>query len=556
MRDRVLGECKRRLLLGAAIFLIGGLAAGCSSNTARFDDSIFTGSTPNQREIIGPALNQPYPGDVASSASAEQAASNSRYRPSVDGNSVGHSDLGPVTASSLPPADGTGRAAAPPHSTRVASLPAPSRMETAQPLPLPDRPPVGDSDDGRQDRLSRSASRDRGPGGWSRVGGTVITTVDGDTVYDMSRRFGVPVKAILQANGMASASALRAGQRVVIPTYTYSRNAKVSVVDDKERREATPERGSHDARVRTPEHVAVLPQPPRIRDHEVGRQVASLDAHAAIPAEHPEPSPRMHEAETSHQAHETASAAPQAGGNYTVQSGDSLYAIAKKTGVRVEQIKEANHLSSGILRIGQTLAIPNGARTALARKEIASANPASVDSVKTDAGGPAKATPDGGASNRHLGSYTPPAKDDKKIAAINHNSANVAAPDSTGIGKMRWPVRGRVISTYGSSTVNGTNDGINIAVPEGTPVKAAENGVVIYAGNGLKEFGNTVLIRHEDGLVTVYGNASKLEVSRGEKVRRGQEIALSGMTGSVTTPQLHFEVRKNSAPVNPGTYLE
>jgi murein DD-endopeptidase MepM/ murein hydrolase activator NlpD len=120
---------------------------------------------------------------------------------------------------------------------------------------------------------------------------------------------------------------------------------------------------------------------------------------------------------------------------------------------------------------------------------------------------------------------------------------------------MRWPVRGRVISAYGKGSGR-SNDGIDIAVPEGTPVKAAENGVVIYAGDGLKDFGNTVLVRHDDGLVTVYGHASNLEVKRGDKVKRGQEIARSGMTGTTDAPKLHFEVRKDSAPVDPSTYLE
>ena len=120
---------------------------------------------------------------------------------------------------------------------------------------------------------------------------------------------------------------------------------------------------------------------------------------------------------------------------------------------------------------------------------------------------------------------------------------------------MRWPVRGRVISNYGAG--GGKNgDGIDIAVPEGTSVKAAENGVVIYAGDGLKEFGNTVLVRHENGLVTFYGHASELKVARGEKVKRGQEIARSGMSGTTDMPKLHFEVRKNSSPVDPSTFLE
>ena len=93
-------------------------------------------------------------------------------------------------------------------------------------------------------------------------------------------------------------------------------------------------------------------------------------------------------------------------------------------------------------------------------------------------------------------------------------------------------------------------------MPTGTPIKAAENGVVIYAGDGLKEFGNTVLVRHEDGLVTVYGHAGEIKVQRGQKVRRGEDIALAGMSGSAETPKLHFEVRKDSAPVNPVGFLE
>ncbi|MDZ7600753.1 MAG: M23 family metallopeptidase, partial [Hoeflea sp.] len=97
---------------------------------------------------------------------------------------------------------------------------------------------------------------------------------------------------------------------------------------------------------------------------------------------------------------------------------------------------------------------------------------------------------------------------------------------------------------------------IDISLPAGTPVKAAENGVVIYSGDGLKEYGKTVLVRHDDGLVTVYAHANSLNVARGDKVVRGQVIASSGMTGAAKTPRLHFEVRKNATPVDPVKYLE
>ena len=99
------------------------------------------------------------------------------------------------------------------------------------------------------------------------------------------------------------------------------------------------------------------------------------------------------------------------------------------------------------------------------------------------------------------------------------------------------------------------NDGINVAVPEGTPIKAAEDGVVAYAGNELKGYGNLVLVRHANGFVTAYAHASEMMVKRGETVKRGQVIAKAGQTGNVTAPQLHFEIRKGSTPVDPTQYL-
>ena len=130
------------------------------------------------------------------------------------------------------------------------------------------------------------------------------------------------------------------------------------------------------------------------------------------------------------------------------------------------------------------------------------------------------------------------------------------APEKASVAKdgtpeFRWPARGRVIQGFGTSG----NDGINISVPEGTQVKAAEGGVVAYAGNELKNYGNLVLIRHDNGFVSAYANNSAIEVKRGERVARGQNIAKSGQTGSVGSPQLHFELRKGSTPVDPTGYL-
>jgi murein DD-endopeptidase MepM/ murein hydrolase activator NlpD len=131
-------------------------------------------------------------------------------------------------------------------------------------------------------------------------------------------------------------------------------------------------------------------------------------------------------------------------------------------------------------------------------------------------------------------------------------TASVAS-DKTG-SEFRWPARGRIISGFGNKGGQ-SNDGISIAVPEGTPVKAAEGGVVGYAGNELKGYGNLVLIRHDNGFVTVYAHNGELKVKRGESVKRGQVIATSGQTGNVSSPQLKFEIRKGQTPVDPLEYL-
>jgi murein DD-endopeptidase MepM/ murein hydrolase activator NlpD len=116
-------------------------------------------------------------------------------------------------------------------------------------------------------------------------------------------------------------------------------------------------------------------------------------------------------------------------------------------------------------------------------------------------------------------------------------------------------VRGRVIAGFGSETSGQHNDGINLAVPEGTSIKAAEEGTVAYAGNELKGYGNLLLVRHSNGFVTAYAHASELLVKRGDQVKRGQIIARAGQTGSVSSPQLHFEIRKGATPVDPMRYL-
>jgi murein DD-endopeptidase MepM/ murein hydrolase activator NlpD len=128
-------------------------------------------------------------------------------------------------------------------------------------------------------------------------------------------------------------------------------------------------------------------------------------------------------------------------------------------------------------------------------------------------------------------------------------------PAARSSGTFLWPVTGKVVSEFGPKEDGLHNDGINIAAPLGTPVRAAENGVVVYAGNELRGFGNMLLIRHADGFVSAYAHNESLLVKRGDTVTRGQTIARVGASGNVTSPQLHFELRRGTEAVDPREYL-
>jgi murein DD-endopeptidase MepM/ murein hydrolase activator NlpD len=140
---------------------------------------------------------------------------------------------------------------------------------------------------------------------------------------------------------------------------------------------------------------------------------------------------------------------------------------------------------------------------------------------------------------------TPKPKSEPQLAQI----------PSAGAMNLRWPLKGKVISNFGPKNNGLKNEGINIAVPEGTSIRAAEGGVVAYAGNELKGYGNLVLIRHQGGYVTAYAHAKEIMVKRGDTVKRGDIIAKAGQTGAVSSPQLHFEVRKGATALDPMKHL-
>jgi murein DD-endopeptidase MepM/ murein hydrolase activator NlpD len=130
-----------------------------------------------------------------------------------------------------------------------------------------------------------------------------------------------------------------------------------------------------------------------------------------------------------------------------------------------------------------------------------------------------------------------------------------AGPPAADAPAFAWPVSGRVISEFGATANGGKNDGINIATAAGAPIHASASGTVTYAGDELKNYGNLVLVKHSGGYTTAYAHAERLLVARGDVVTRGQVIAYSGQTGDVSSPQLHFEIRSATMPVDPRAYL-
>jgi murein DD-endopeptidase MepM/ murein hydrolase activator NlpD len=133
-------------------------------------------------------------------------------------------------------------------------------------------------------------------------------------------------------------------------------------------------------------------------------------------------------------------------------------------------------------------------------------------------------------------------------------SASQPAPAS-GAPLFAWPVNGPLLSDFGSTANGGKNDGINIAANKDTPIRASASGTVTYAGDELKNYGNLVLVKHAGGYTTAYAHADRLIVARGDVVSRGEIIGYVGQTGDVSKPQLHFEIRSATTPVNPHSYL-
>ncbi len=271
----------------------------------------------------------------------------------------------------------------------------------------------------------------------------------------------------------------------------------------------------------------------------------------------------------------------------TVQKGDTLYSLSRKYEIPVNDLAVMNKISSPFdLAIGQKIKVPK-----LDNVKTASVSEIKTVSVKSSSA-PAKITPAKkvvrqATMQKETKTVVPAkttvakaqnatkatnARNTKKITqtvvadksatqqAKQKISSNpkkrlpkVAARSSS---KFSWPVRGKILSAYGAKNNGLFNDGINISAAQGTAVKAAENGVVAYAGNEVKGMGNLIIIQHSDGWMTVYAHLDSMSVKRGARVNVGTPIGRVGKTGKVDKPQLHFEIRKGTKAYNPTKYLK
>jgi murein DD-endopeptidase MepM/ murein hydrolase activator NlpD len=337
--------------------------------------------------------------------------------------------------------------------------------------------------------------------------GDSVEVQSGDTLYGISRRHNVSVAELMQLNNMSSPN-LKLGQRLYLPQGVAAQRS-----------------------VSPPTQTASIQPPPM-----------------------------------------SADVAGSSGGTYTVRPGDSIYGIARSHGVSAAELQQANGITDARgVKAGAVLRIPGagGGNVSQPIQQVAVAPASSAPAPYYDnasSSGSQQVPPISSSSSQQPtilnGAQPSGGTSYTQVATRNVNdvAAGATAPRqstaSSGSDKLRWPVSGRIISGFGQRSDGTHNDGINMSVPLGTSVHAAESGTVAYAGSELKGYGNLILLRHDNGWVTAYAHNDQLSVKRGDKVQRGQVIATAGRSGSVDQPQVHFELRQGSKPVDPVPFLE
>ncbi|MGQ0671372.1 MAG: peptidoglycan DD-metalloendopeptidase family protein [Hyphomicrobium sp.] len=480
-------------LVVLATTVMAGLG-GCSADLSRFDFPSSVSLNDSASET-GAIPDQSDPGaDSLNSLAADSSAPQPYSPPSNRGPGVDVTAL-PDASSAAPPAS-------PPSSGR--NFDRQSNPGHGLGAPMPPSAPAGTAaaqpwpvDNGRAPASEPVVAPSlAGPA----ERGDVIEVRSGDTLYGLSRRHRVSINDLTSLNDLKGTN-LKPGQKLYLPA---GKSGRVAVSD-------------------------------------APAQAAPAES-ARIPVDAPS----------------------DWTGSYVVKAGDSLYAIARQHKVKMDDLQRFNAIQD-VRRVkpGVVLRMPAGVGTQFATNGGAvpadSVPLGAVDAPVAPArNGQAPALP------TILNSSRPPA-DGRQVIAVNtpNSSTDPAAPAGKSgsgspaeAGKLRWPAQGKIIAGFGQRPDGTHNDGVNLAVPMGTEIHAAESGVVAYAGSELKGYGNLILLRHDNGWVTAYAHSEELLVKRGDKVRRGQVIAKAGKTGQVDQPQLHFELRQGQRPVDPTPYMD
>ncbi|MEZ5844071.1 MAG: peptidoglycan DD-metalloendopeptidase family protein [Hyphomicrobiaceae bacterium] len=506
-------------LRASALAIVAATGVGaCSADISRLDGSMLgvsgdrTGSVNGGSSTLGDAA-----GETGWRDSGPRTRSNLAAAPAATPPVDRRFTPPPYQPPYSSPATATRQAAATPAEPAVGYPGNANRYApvTAAPLPASKGPQ-------RVPSLERSAV----PSGAAPVGGgRTITVEKGDTLYGLSRRHGVRIADLKSANGLTS-NALKLGQQLVVPGPGGNSGA---------------------------------------------RQAVGLSESGA-----PRLEPRV------------GSPAAAAGGDvYVVRRGDSLYRIARANGITSAELQRINGITDPRkVMPGTELRLRGtGAGGSIVRARVATvktvttaapeAPPRAVPARTDIRPAPATTRPQpvaaplaGGSQPRIINSASgsapgaPPAGSNvtrmasaPAAAATHAGSGAATAAAAVNAGKFRWPATGRIVSAFGPRPDGSHNDGINILVPHGTPVHAAEAGTVAYAGNELQGYGNLILIRHDNGWVSAYAHNEALLVRHGDRVARGQVVAKAGKTGSVDQPQIHFELRDGAKPVDPRPHL-
>ncbi len=522
------GRCGRLGLKSASavsLIIASITLAGCSADVTRFDSTSFNfNDDPSTASVPVP----PEPVRTSSLSDNQSLGGSSPRGPYGAGASS-------VQVAALPEATGD-------HGAPYMQQPPPvtSQPATSQPY----RPAKPFARTPREETQARDTAP--APQAAPLAKGEMIEVQPGDTLYGLSRRHQVSLTELTSLNGLSNPN-LKPGQKLYLPAAG----------------------GSSDR--------------------------SSVAAAKAVEAATPLPAP-------------LSPAAPEVAARYnatyTVRPGDSLYGIARSNKVKFAELQQVNGISDPHrVKPGMVLKVPGDSpREAPAR--VAAAAPAPPPSAPPLAAASTPSTsapPAAPSASAQVPPIvpSPPSRygdattmqptvinGEKRVAALSENKATDASPDvppappapadkpaapeekvavsvpasvadsAANTGKLRWPTSGKIVAGFGGRPDGTHNDGINLQVPLGTEVHAAESGVVAYAGSELKGYGNLVLLRHDNGWVTAYAHNDELLVKRGDKVKRGQVIAKAGKTGSVDQPQVHFELRQGSKPVDPMPYLE